>query len=232
MTLYVFPELLFIRIPYINASAFRPRSLNDVFMTLWLKTLICHALTCILTQVSQINCLCISAVYTHADPHLSFTGSYATLSSPLFLSSLAYSLESSFGEQLKSVNIKTQCMIKRKRSKDIESSVKESRLINSRFFSCMQRGENEVEVVKLAYPFIISRDGNCGLNYEHSVAEGVAVIRLIEYILKYMQEVKRWQFVRHTSICSLPEPTKLRWNVDDNTQTAINEALSEIDRLV
>ncbi|KAM7541682.1 hypothetical protein Aperf_G00000006917 [Anoplocephala perfoliata] len=79
--------------------------------------------------------------------------------------------------------------------------------------------------------FIISRDGNCGLNYEHSVAEGVAVIRLIEYILKYMQEVKRWQFVRHTSICSLPEPTKLRWNVDATTQEAINEALAEIERL-
>nr|CDS33525.1 hypothetical protein HmN_000095900 [Hymenolepis microstoma] len=79
--------------------------------------------------------------------------------------------------------------------------------------------------------FIISRDGNCGLNYEHSVAEGVAVIRLIEYILEYMQEVKRWQFVRHTSICTLPEPMILRWNVNDDTQTAINEALSEIDRL-
>ncbi|VDM30497.1 unnamed protein product [Hydatigera taeniaeformis] len=79
--------------------------------------------------------------------------------------------------------------------------------------------------------FIISRDGNCGLNYEHSVAEGVAVIRLIEYILKYMQEVKRWQFTRHTSICSLPEPTKLKWNVDETTNAAINEALAEVDRL-
>ncbi|KAH9280349.1 Choline O-acetyltransferase [Echinococcus granulosus] len=79
--------------------------------------------------------------------------------------------------------------------------------------------------------FIISRDGNCGLNYEHSVAEGVAVIRLIEYILKYMQEVKRWQFTRHTSICALPEPTKLKWNVDETTNAAIDEALAEVDRL-
>uniref|UniRef100_A0A5K3EUB8 Choline O-acetyltransferase n=1 Tax=Mesocestoides corti TaxID=53468 RepID=A0A5K3EUB8_MESCO len=79
--------------------------------------------------------------------------------------------------------------------------------------------------------FIISRDGNCGLNYEHSVAEGVAVIRLIEYILKYMHEVKRWQFVRHTSICSLPEPVKLKWNIDETIRDAITEALKEIDRL-
>ena len=34
--------------------------------------------------------------------------------------------------------------------------------------------------------FVVSRDGNCGLNYEHSPAEGIAVIRLIEHILHYM----------------------------------------------
>ena len=34
--------------------------------------------------------------------------------------------------------------------------------------------------------FVIARDGNCGLNYEHSPAEGIAVIRLIEHILHYM----------------------------------------------
>lgn len=38
----------------------------------------------------------------------------------------------------------------------------------------------------LPLQFIISKDGNCGLNYEHSVSEGIAVIRLIEHILKYM----------------------------------------------
>uniref|UniRef100_A0A0X3P6D9 Choline O-acetyltransferase n=1 Tax=Schistocephalus solidus TaxID=70667 RepID=A0A0X3P6D9_SCHSO len=79
--------------------------------------------------------------------------------------------------------------------------------------------------------FIISRDGNCGLNYEHSVAEGIAVIRLIEYILQYMDEVKRWRLIRHPSICELPKPQKLTWNADQTITEAITEALLEIDRI-
>lgn len=34
--------------------------------------------------------------------------------------------------------------------------------------------------------FIISQDGACGLNYEHSPSEGIAVVQLIEHLLKYM----------------------------------------------
>lgn len=34
--------------------------------------------------------------------------------------------------------------------------------------------------------FIISEDGACGLNYEHSPSEGIAVVQLIEHLLKYM----------------------------------------------
>lgn len=36
--------------------------------------------------------------------------------------------------------------------------------------------------------FIISRDGACGLNYEHSPSEGIAVVQLIEHLLKYMYD--------------------------------------------
>jgi len=34
--------------------------------------------------------------------------------------------------------------------------------------------------------FIISTDGLFGLNYEHSPAEAVAIIQLIEHLFKYM----------------------------------------------
>lgn len=34
--------------------------------------------------------------------------------------------------------------------------------------------------------FIIAEDGACGLNYEHSPSEGIAVVQLIEHLLKYM----------------------------------------------
>jgi hypothetical protein len=34
--------------------------------------------------------------------------------------------------------------------------------------------------------FIIGTDGLFGLNYEHSPAEAVAIIQLIEHLFKYM----------------------------------------------
>lgn len=34
--------------------------------------------------------------------------------------------------------------------------------------------------------FIISEDGICGLNYEHSPAEGIVVIELSEHLFRYM----------------------------------------------
>ncbi len=36
------------------------------------------------------------------------------------------------------------------------------------------------------FQFIIAEDGACGLCYEHSPAEGVAVVQLVEHILNYM----------------------------------------------
>jgi hypothetical protein len=34
--------------------------------------------------------------------------------------------------------------------------------------------------------FIISEDGECGINYEHSPAEGIVVIELSEHLFRYM----------------------------------------------
>lgn len=34
--------------------------------------------------------------------------------------------------------------------------------------------------------FVISEDGVCGLNYEHSIAEGIVVIQLSEHLFRYM----------------------------------------------
>uniref|UniRef100_A0A183JRM7 Carn_acyltransf domain-containing protein n=1 Tax=Schistosoma curassoni TaxID=6186 RepID=A0A183JRM7_9TREM len=80
------------------------------------------------------------------------------------------------------------------------------------------------------FQFIISRDGNCGLNYEHSVAEGIAVVRLIEHILQYMKEVKRWKLVRFPSVCELAYPRRMKWNLDNNSKSMIDYALNEIDK--
>ncbi|KAL3311801.1 hypothetical protein Ciccas_009615, partial [Cichlidogyrus casuarinus] len=73
--------------------------------------------------------------------------------------------------------------------------------------------------------FIIDRDGNFGLNYEHSVAEGIAVIRLVEHILAYMNEIKRWKLTRYASICERAQPLRLKWQLDDFIQEALGAAI-------
>ena len=33
---------------------------------------------------------------------------------------------------------------------------------------------------------IVSEDGCCGMNYEHSVAEGIALVQLVQHALDYV----------------------------------------------
>lgn len=62
--------------------------------------------------------------------------------------------------------------------------------------------------------FIIGTDGTFGLNYEHSPAEAVAIIQLIEHLFNYMEEKSRERFRRSKSICELPTPHRLKWNLN------------------
>uniref|UniRef100_A0A1I8IV14 Choline O-acetyltransferase n=1 Tax=Macrostomum lignano TaxID=282301 RepID=A0A1I8IV14_9PLAT len=80
--------------------------------------------------------------------------------------------------------------------------------------------------------FVVSADGNTGLNYEHSVSEGIAVIKLIEHILAYMEEMKTKRLRRFPSICDLPHPQKLEWHIDKQTEAHIQSGLEEIDKYV
>lgn len=80
--------------------------------------------------------------------------------------------------------------------------------------------------------FIISRDGACGLNYEHSPSEGIAVVQLIEHLLRYMQEVHEKKLRRMQSLCELPRPFQLDWNVSDYVLKEIETAREQHDRLV
>lgn len=79
--------------------------------------------------------------------------------------------------------------------------------------------------------FIISEDGACGLNYEHSPSEGIAVVQLIEHLLKYMEEVRK-KLARMQSLCELPQPRRLQWKINKDTETDIKEAIENIDRLI
>lgn len=38
----------------------------------------------------------------------------------------------------------------------------------------------------LRVQIVVSEDGACGMNYEHSVAEGIALVQLVEHALNYL----------------------------------------------
>jgi hypothetical protein len=77
--------------------------------------------------------------------------------------------------------------------------------------------------------FIITDDGTVGLNYEHSVAEGIAVIELCEHTFRYIEEKRKQKLYRMSSICELPMPTKLCWTINDKIKEWINEAKHKFD---
>ncbi|XP_067929903.1 choline O-acetyltransferase-like [Watersipora subatra] len=84
--------------------------------------------------------------------------------------------------------------------------------------------------------FVIGEDGACGLNYEHSPSEGIAVVQLIEHVLKYMEELRQRKLVRMDSIRSLPYPSKLEWNLSlpiiqhtDMARFQMDRAIADLD---
>ncbi|XP_038060397.1 choline O-acetyltransferase-like isoform X2 [Patiria miniata] len=81
--------------------------------------------------------------------------------------------------------------------------------------------------------FIIGDDGTCGLNYEHSPSEGVAVVQLVEHLLRYIDsETHKRKLTRAQSICELPCPRVLRWKLSHETIQDIETARGGMDRLV
>ncbi|XP_013386300.1 choline O-acetyltransferase isoform X1 [Lingula anatina] len=80
--------------------------------------------------------------------------------------------------------------------------------------------------------FIVCEDGACGLNYEHSPSEGIAVIKLIEHLLTYMEEVRVKKLVRMHSLCELPYPRKLHWKLTPETAQDIAAADVHLNKII
>lgn len=78
---------------------------------------------------------------------------------------------------------------------------------------------------------IISGDGACGLCYEHSNAEGVAVIQLVEKLWKHADS-----FGENSEIpgdnSHLPPPERLEWMFEATDLKRIEEAAEVLDNLV
>ncbi|KAK4881449.1 hypothetical protein RN001_004768 [Aquatica leii] len=80
--------------------------------------------------------------------------------------------------------------------------------------------------------FIISGDGACGLCNEHSAAEGVAVIQLLEKLLKHVDSLPNNSEVPTAFNSHLPPPERLEWNLEPEDHKRIEEAAIELDNLI
>ncbi|XP_060710055.1 choline O-acetyltransferase isoform X1 [Hemiscyllium ocellatum] len=79
--------------------------------------------------------------------------------------------------------------------------------------------------------FVVGKDGICGLVYEHSPAEGIAVIQCVEHLLCYIKETSK-KLVRADSVCELPAPRRLRWKCDSEIQRYLTSAADKLQRLI
>ncbi|XP_044760745.1 choline O-acetyltransferase [Coccinella septempunctata] len=79
---------------------------------------------------------------------------------------------------------------------------------------------------------IISGDGACGLCYEHSSAEGVTVINLMEKLWDYADSKMGENDVPASSIAHLPPPERLEWNLTKEDYANMEEAAKFLDNLV
>ncbi|XP_066141678.1 choline O-acetyltransferase [Euwallacea fornicatus] len=79
---------------------------------------------------------------------------------------------------------------------------------------------------------VISGDGACGLCYEHSMAEGVAVIQLMENLWNHAESLPPSSDVPSTSGSHLPPPERLEWTVEAMDLKRIQDASEVVDNLV
>ncbi|CAG5116702.1 unnamed protein product, partial [Candidula unifasciata] len=76
--------------------------------------------------------------------------------------------------------------------------------------------------------FILSEDGYIGLNYEHTVAEGPAVISLVDHVLGFLEKQKEpWG-----AAPNIHPPKRLQFNITSKTQEVIELGIDEIDSAV
>lgn len=76
---------------------------------------------------------------------------------------------------------------------------------------------------------VIGRDGSNGLCYEHSPSEGIAVIELMEKLIKSTKDLNEHTDVI-TSTEKLEKPEKLTWSVNNELIKHIADASTVLDK--
>ncbi|VDP11709.1 unnamed protein product [Soboliphyme baturini] len=76
--------------------------------------------------------------------------------------------------------------------------------------------------------FIFTRDGLCGINYEHTVAEGIPLIHLAEHVIHYIEKYKPVAGKQPPAVTS---PQFLEWLINPELQHLLEECCKDIDKL-
>lgn len=76
---------------------------------------------------------------------------------------------------------------------------------------------------------VISKDGVCGLCYEHSPAEGIPVIQLVEQLLSLYESKSKESETEPEPVPDGMTANKLDWVITAETQKNILEAAKGID---
>ncbi|XP_046391874.1 choline O-acetyltransferase-like isoform X3 [Ischnura elegans] len=79
--------------------------------------------------------------------------------------------------------------------------------------------------------FVITSDGVCGLCYEHSPSEGIAVVQLMEKLLKNTADVPFNQPLA-TDVKLAHPPQRLQWIIEEDVRRSIKLAAQNIDRAI
>lgn len=77
--------------------------------------------------------------------------------------------------------------------------------------------------------FIISEDGQIGLTYEHSSAEGPPIVSILDHALLYANSTK---ITTEKSVKDLPEPELLNFEINNEIRQGIDDAGKNMDTLI
>lgn len=77
---------------------------------------------------------------------------------------------------------------------------------------------------------VIGRDGSNGLCYEHSPSEGIAVIELMEKLIKSTKDLNERPADLIASAEKLEKPEKLTWSVNNELIKHIADASTVLDK--
>ncbi|KAH7719844.1 Acyltransferase ChoActase/COT/CPT [Aphelenchoides avenae] len=75
--------------------------------------------------------------------------------------------------------------------------------------------------------FFVNEDGNGGMTYEHTPAEGPPLARLLDYVLDQFQNDS---FVTVSNSSQISEPTRLQFNLTDEDRQVIRESSERVNK--